>query len=459
MRILQFGVENFKKVRFAEVTPKNRLVQITGRNGQGKTSLLDALWVLLVGKKLIPDKPVRKGAEKSKLTATIGDENNKPYLIVKRTIAGDRTQTLTVEAAPGATRPLGTPQAVLDALMGNMGVDPLAFIQMEPADQVQQLRGLVKLDIDIEALNKENNEDFEQRKIVNREVKRLETEAADITVQDKLPKEKVDAEAILTKIRGVDAINAEQRQIDEARNEARKAREILIQAVDRKFQTTNDLATELTEAEARAQRLKKEAEEHIQGLKSKMATESQALLEAEATLKAADLSFEKLPIGKPVEVTALTQELQEAQTINREIDNRDRRNKLEEQLRIAQKQSSDYTRAMEFREEQKAEAMAKAAMPLDGLTFTEEGVWFKGIPLTQLGEAEQLRIGCALSMAANPKLRALPIYRGECLDDQSLALLEKLAEENDFQVFMARVESSGTVGIVLSDGMVESDNQ
>jgi hypothetical protein len=48
-------------------------------------------------------------------------------------------------------------------------------------------------------------------------------------------------------------------------------------------------------------------------------------------------------------------------------------------------------------------------------------------------------------MATNPKLRVLPIWRGEALDEDNLAMMEQLCEENDFQVLMARVDSSGEV--------------
>src|ERR1700727_1620012 len=111
MRILQFAVENFKRIRIVEIVPTKRVTQLTGKNGQGKTSVLDALWALFAGKKGIPEKPVRRGADKSRLRAGVGDDDGKPLLIATRTIAPDRTTTLSVEAAPGAERIAGTPQA------------------------------------------------------------------------------------------------------------------------------------------------------------------------------------------------------------------------------------------------------------------------------------------------------------------------------------------------------------
>jgi hypothetical protein len=52
----------------------------------------------------------------------------------------------------------------------------------------------------------------------------------------------------------------------------------------------------------------------------------------------------------------------------------------------------------------------------------------------------------------------LCIRHGEALDEDGLKILAELAEENDFQIWMARVDSSGKVGIVLEDGMIARRN-
>ena len=41
MRILKLTAENVKRLKVVEITPRGDLVQISGRNGQGKTSVLE----------------------------------------------------------------------------------------------------------------------------------------------------------------------------------------------------------------------------------------------------------------------------------------------------------------------------------------------------------------------------------------------------------------------------------
>ena len=61
MKILKLTAENIKKLKVVEITPQGNVVQITGRNGSGKSSTLDAIWWALAGKEAIQGKPIREG--------------------------------------------------------------------------------------------------------------------------------------------------------------------------------------------------------------------------------------------------------------------------------------------------------------------------------------------------------------------------------------------------------------
>ena len=53
MRIISLQAENIKRLKAVEITPEGDIVVIAGRNGQGKTSVLDSIWYALGGS---PDK-------------------------------------------------------------------------------------------------------------------------------------------------------------------------------------------------------------------------------------------------------------------------------------------------------------------------------------------------------------------------------------------------------------------
>ena len=65
LKITALEVENVKRVRTVAMTIEgNALTVIGGNNGQGKTSILDAITWTLGGDRFRPSNPVRDGAEK-----------------------------------------------------------------------------------------------------------------------------------------------------------------------------------------------------------------------------------------------------------------------------------------------------------------------------------------------------------------------------------------------------------
>ena len=440
MKIIGMIAENYKKLRVVEITPKGHVVQITGKNGQGKTSVLDAIWTALAGAKGTPEKPVRKGAERTTIKLNLGE------LQVTRVINTAGTNQLTVEAKNGSK--ISSPQKVLDELLGQLSFDPLAFIGMKAKEQIEELRKVAKIEIDVDAINAQNTADYAERTDVNREVRRLESELSGITIQDGLPKEKVDEAAILQQLNSVGSRNKE---IEEIRADKSKLKYAYLQ-VERSVDAAN---TEIDLLESEIEKLETTVKAKRECLKEK----TKALKYLEAEQVKANRAANEAPEPDFVNTNELTAQLQQAQVVNREIDKRERRHGIQVQLREKQRIADTLTRKIEEREETKRAAMKNAAMPIEGLSFDENTVTFNGIPIDQLGEAEAIRISTAIAMAANPKLRVIRILHGEALDDDSLAIIAKMAEENDFQVWMAKVDSSGKVGIVMEDGMIKEEHE
>ena len=449
MHVLSFVAENFKKLRIVEINPKGRLIQITGKNGQGKTSALDALWAALAGKKAIPEKPVRKGADRSRITIYLGDaKTGKREIGLRRTIEGNRTTSLQLENSDGTK--YSTPQAMLDDLMGELTFDPLEFIHMPPEAQVETLRKVVKIEEDVEALNTANKADYDKRTEVNREVARLDAEIGGMVVQGNLPKAKIDDAALMQQIGKVGERNKAIEEVRAAKSRLGYERTEAERMVQRQSESVTLMAADLM-------RLERELEEKREQMN--VLVQGRATLQEK--LEAATAAYEAAPEPEYLDTAKLTAELQQAQATNREIDRKAHRDQVKANLDAKRKESAEITRAMERRTEKKRAAIANAKMPVEGLTFSDESdatVLYNGIPLAQMGEGEQIKISARIAMAANPKLRILRIMHGEALDDDGLAVLAQLAEERDYQIWMARVETSGKVGIVLEDGEVKTDN-
>lgn len=421
MKIVRLTAENVKKIKVVEITPAGAVVQITGRNGSGKSSVLDAIWWALSGTKHIQSMPIRKGATTARVTLDMGE------IVVTRRFT-EKDSTLTVENAEGAR--YRSPQRMLDDLIGALSFDPLAFSRMDPKEQFEELRRLVPLEIDVDQLDGLNRADFADRTDVNRQAKAARAQADGILVPSDLPPEPIDASALMDEMAAAAKQNAE--------IETRKARRAdaahEIQAAKRTAQQDRERAAEL-----RRQADAKDAD---------AAAQDQHVATLEAKLAAAP------PLPEPIDVDAIRTQLAAAQAINVSIDRRTQRQALIAEAEKLEKQSADLTETMAARAKAKETAIAAAKMPVDGLAFGDGIILYNGIPFDQASSAEQLRVSTAIAMAGNPKLRVLRIKEGSLLDEDGLGLIRAMAEGGDYQVWIEQVDTSGRVGIVMEDGSI-----
>lgn len=411
MRIIHFQAENIKKLKVVEIDTKGQpVISITGPNGAGKSSVLDAIAYALAGGKAIDSQPVRKGQDSATVRLTIGD------LIVTRLFTEDGKSTLTVSAADGAA--YKKPQAMLDALVGKLTFDPLAFSRMEPKEQLNALKKVVTLDTDIDKLDMQYQSNYDLRREVNRTVDALDAEVKAVRVPSDLPAEPIDLSVLQSQVNNAGEANTV----------------IATKAANRKQMAA--LAASKKEEAAELRR------------------------RADALCAEAQASEDKLagagPLPPMVDTSALMAQIEAARLVNDGIKLRVARETLAARLKKATIESMELTADMDSLTATKAAAIGRAKMPVAGLGFGDGMVLLNGLPFEQASSAEQLRVSVGIAMAGNPELRILMVRDGGLLDEDSLALLTQMAETHDYQVW---IETAGThrPGIVMEDGMVKSD--
>lgn len=452
LKLVQLTAENFKKLRMIEISPDGRpMTQITGRNGQGKSSVLDSFWFALKGQKALPDRKsdaVRRGTERAKVTVKLGNGGTETFTITRTLGTDGNPPTLTI--TPAVHKAAGkTPQDYLDDLFGALTFDPLAFAQMSTADQVAELKKTAKVDLDFEELAGQDEADYNERSGINREIKLLEGQILGVKGSyEGLPKEKINTAALEARLSQAGEENRKAQELFRARQDLGLAAASLVAEEGRKL---GEIETQRKTIAAIRKQL--EAEENkLSDLRSQAE-------DIQHKKELAHNDFDKAPNGEPVDVSAIAAELQAAERTNRAIDTRAQHDKLKADKDAKQQKSDQLTRAIEARTEKKRSALSKAKIPVEGLTFDEREVKYNGNPIGMLGEGEQIRISTLIGMAANPKLRILCIRHGEALDEDGIKMIAGMARENKFQILMARVESSGKVGIVIEDGSIAARNE
>ena len=395
-KIIRLESTNYKRLKAVEIAPdpNGSLVIVAGKNGQGKTSILDSITAALggVNAKTTP-KPIRDGEERAEIVLETEE------LIVTRKFTASGS-TLTVKSQDGAVYPKG--QAKLDELLGKLSLDPLAFTQLSDKDQLKTLLELVDLPFDPTKLEAERKGIFDERAEVGRQGKAI----GDVTVDKSLPAAETSVSELLGNYRSAQQVNA---QLDAALDEM------------------EDASVRVNELEAQ-------------------------LVLAKGRMTAAAEALKASP--DRVELDSIQAQIDGAETTNAAIRaNNDARSKANRQteLRAGYKELTEKIEALDKR---KADGLAKATFPIDGLGFDDSGVTYQGVPFKQASGAEQLRVSLSMAIALHPKLRVIRIADGSLLDSDNLALVEAVARENDFQVWIEMVGDGDGRGIVIEDGQL-----
>jgi len=424
-RIIALQSQNVKRLSAVHIKPDGNVVIVGGKNGAGKSSVLDSIIYALAGGKNIPKVPIRRGAETAEVTVDLGD------IIVRRTFS-DSGSRLAVTTHNGAT--LKSPQALLDKLTQNgVAFDPEAFSRMKPADQVEQLKKVVGLDFS--DLNLKRQSLYEQRTDVNRDIKRTQANLTEVAVFDDVP---ADGKPL-----SVSDLTVElEKRRDHNQAIARKAEQI--QARQRTIATANERKEQLADEIA-------DLEKRLAEKRAALQRGTEQTAQAEAELKQWQSELDAAVRADEDEVR---ERIKNVESINNRLKSNLRRKELKEELDQLQGESDKLSRMIDEIDKDKQVQLAKAPFPVTGMTFDEDGILLDGIPFDQASSAEKLRASVAMGMAINPELKVLIIRDGSLLDEDSLKLVADMAAEHDAQVWIERVGTGEECQVIIEDGAV-----
>lgn len=403
-KILRLDAENIKVLKAVTIEPSGNIVEITGKNGQGKSSVLDSIIMALCGKKTIPDKPVRDGEKEGTIRLDIGN------LIVTRKIKENGESSIKVTNKDGAS--YSSPQSILDELVNNIGFDPLKFSQLKPQEQVEELKKIVKIDFDFEDAERKYKELYQDRTMVNRFVKELEIKKDSILIDSDTPSDFVSVSEISNKIKEANEFNNIQSQLKQ------------------RHENGVEYINQLKQKEKEIQEQIKLAEEKLNNLE-----------------KPKDF----------IDTKDLIDTVENAEIINNKVRKKQDKEKINKELLEYKLKQEDISNKMQEIINQKEKALKEAKMPIDDLSIGDGVVLYKNIPFEQCSQGEKIKISTSIAMsgAKDKNLSVVLIKDGSLLDEDNLKIISDMANEKDFQVWIERVDSTGEVGVVIEDGMVK----
>jgi recombinational DNA repair ATPase RecF len=440
MKIISLFAENILNLKAVTIIPKSDIIEIKGRNGAGKSSLLKTIAMGFKGKKEFDDTPIRKGTKKGKLEIKLDGDKlaNIPPFTITETIT-EKTTNLMIK--PESVLSNETPRSFLDKLIGKISFDLMACINKEGKEQRSVL--LDMLGIDVDALNIKEKEIFNERTSVGRELK---TQQAKLDAARKLY---IYQETRIEEIK----ISELSEQLTNAINFNNRIE--IRKGVNEKIKLE---AIEIRDKYIPASQLKiSEWEESIR-------LEKNILLNFEKSLSKLRLQYkeerEMIDSIQPIDIDTINSQISDIETTNIQI--RNNNNYLLEQKEYdnIKKEYDKLDIQIETIRAERISLLQSANMPVPGLSFDEDGLLYNGIPLKQCSTGESIMVWLPIAMKLNPTLRVLLIKDASLLDSKNMQIIRDIlkkekASGNEYQIFMEKmIEEPDGFGIFIEEGEV-----
>ncbi|MCC7510199.1 MAG: AAA family ATPase [Planctomycetes bacterium] len=417
-KITRVAVSDFMRLEALEFSPKGHTIRLCGNNDQGKSSLLTFIRAVLGGKYEFPAMPVRKGAE-----AASGSIDTDDLRIDWRLADGAKEHTFTITDKAKGKKIAGAPQSLLRKLFGTFALDPLSFLRKEPRDQVQYL-GNVMRDadgnaIDLAEYQKAHDALYEARSERNRERKAAQAVLEQHPPVPDAPARPVDLLELSAAIEAAQASNADRARVLEAVERAAAA-------VNRQTGVVADLEARLKTARADHERMR---------------------LELERASEAAQLA------GEPADVEPLRKRRDDAAQINAAYAAQQRHNEAQAKWEVADQAHRAADKALDDHVDAHRKRLQAANMPVEGLEWRSDMLWYQGVPLSQNSTRNKLFVTWHLALAEHPDMPIVIFDDANVLDDDAQRLIAALSEKHDAQTWLVFVgENIEGAQLTIRDG-------
>ena len=393
-------IENIKRIKALRLEPSpTGLTVIGGNNGQGKTSVLDAIAWALGGEKFRPSNPQREGSvlpPHLKVTLSNG-------LVVERK---GKNAALTVTDPEG--RKAG--QQLLNSFVEQLALDLPRFLNASGKEKADTLLQIIGVGDRLSRLELSEKSLYQERLAIGRIADQKAKFAKELPFYEDVPQTLISASELIRQQQDILARNGEnQRKRQAAARYEAKAGE-LQKEIDR-------LKQELTAVLADLEVARKDA----------------AFLQDESTAE-------------------LEENIRNIDEINCKVRANLDREKAQEDAANCTAQYEDYTRKIEEVRQEKRRLLDHADLPLPGLSVEEGELTYKGARWDCMSASEQLRVGTAIVRKLNPSCGFVLLDKLEQMDTDTLREFGAWLSAEGLQAIATRVSTGNECTILIEDG-------
>lgn len=403
MKISKLKVVNVKGIKEADIQPEGNVILLTGKNGSGKSSILDSIVYALAGKREIPGMPIRSGEKKGEIHLELDNG-----LVVERRFTEQDSYLYVTQKDGGKYG-----QGYLDEIIPKIFLDPIKFSEQPPAEQRKTLLDVIG--VDIRAEEKHYSDLYLKRRDVNRDLSTIEKRVSGIGISED------EAEKDIQEIM----------DLEEKYNESMES----FRESTRRRSQIESLESTKADIERQIKTLQERLDDVNGKLKSlKASIPENVLHDPESIRKKIDIIEAKYHGSPEYYLDAIKD-----------------KNRIQEELNAVQGEMDKVKKKIETK-------LKFSQMPYPGLSVGNDGIMLNGIPFEQLSSGERLRVCVAIAMKMAGDLKILRISNASLLDKESRQELARLLEESDFQGWVEVVESdSDGVKYVVESGNVRKE--
>ena len=409
VKINRFEVENVKRVQVVQVEPTAAgLTILGGRNGQGKTSVLDAIVWALGGNKYKPSNPKR---DDSMADPRIHIELDNGLIVTRD------GKNATLKAYDPQGNKAG--QALLDELIGHLALDLPKFLQAGDRDKAEMLLQILGIGPELAKLDHDAERIYNERHTVGQMLTRRRKHAEDLPYHTDAPDTEVSASEFIQRQQAILARNGENQRLRQRRDE-------LARQVDSQRAIVQRMRQDLQQAE---ERLITSQDELATASKSAEDLQDESTAEIESSIEAIDQTNQKVRINAE-------------------------KRRAEEEAAGLQEQVDGLTEQLEETRDARKRLLDGAELPLPDLSILDGKLVYRNQPWDGMSSSEQLRVAVAIARRMRPECQFVLLDKLEQMDAETLADFGRWLESEDLQAIATRVSTGGECSILIEDGMV-----
>lgn len=413
---------------------------IGGNNGQGKSSVLNAIWLCIQLKKAQNSFPeiINNGKDMGSIKLVL----NNGLVITrefKKVDNGDVTIKLKITKD---NKSIGTqPAEFLKQIVREISVDPMNIYSMDYASQRKLLLELAEINAEEQDILYDKK--FEERRIVGVDRDRYKVQYEESTC--KSPIEEQSAEALQNRVLEIDREN---QGID------RYAEDI-----ERKSSEIQRISSTITGYEAQINRnelLIKDYEEKIAFLKKENSEYNESIKSNKLSLDNENKTLsdmrQKHSLMKKISDDDIKQKIADVYENNRKA--KEYKKYLEDYDNFKRYESEYNILTDELANIKLAQIKAiNEAEIMEGLSINDKNlVCLNGIPMKQLSSSEKIMLAVNVAMKSNPNLKIVRLENASLFDEENRKLIKKIVSDKGF--FLIE-EVVGDADIVMENGVMK----